>query len=157
MWPGVLVLAVSLALAGELGLRYRDAQLELGRLQTTAALVGDPRRAPSAAPKERLQQETKSAEAVVRELTLPWGPLIGALEEAGGRDVALLQLQPDAHQRVLKLVAEARSQDAMFNYVRRLAAAKGLGEAHIVSHQVVREDPQRPIQFSVQATIKAER
>jgi Tfp pilus assembly protein PilN len=107
-----------------------------------------------ALPKERLEAETKSAEAVVRELTLPWAGLIRSLEEAAMRDVAILQLQPDAHQRVLKLTAEARSQEAMFQYLRRLAAAKSLGEAHLVSHQVQRDDPQRPIQFSVQATLR---
>jgi Tfp pilus assembly protein PilN len=105
-------------------------------------------------PKERLEEQTKRAEAVVRELTLPWGALLRTLEEAAMRDVAILQLQPDAQQRLLKLTAEARSQKAMFEYLRRLAAAKTLGEAHLVSHQVQHDDPQRPIQFSVQATLK---
>ena len=35
----------------------------------------------------------------------------------------MLQLQPDAEQRVLQLTAEARSREAMFEYLRRLAAA----------------------------------
>jgi hypothetical protein len=55
---------------------------------------------------------------------------------------------------VVKLTAEARTQEAMFAYLRRLAAAKNLGEAHLVSHQVQRDDPQRPIQFSVQAALR---
>lgn len=136
-------------------MRYRDAQLELARLQAAAGMVSPERRPARALPKERLEQETKAAEAVVRELTLPWGPLIGTLEEAATRDVAILQLQPDAQQRVLKLTAEARTEEAMFQYVRRLGAASTLGEAHLVSHQVQRDDPQRPIQFSVQAAMKS--
>ena len=107
-----------------------------------------------ALPKERLDEETKSAEAVVRELTLPWAPLLRSLEEAATRDVAILQLQPDAHLRVVKLTAEARSPEAMFAYLRRLAAAKNLGDTHLVSHQVQRDDPQRPVQFSVQAALR---
>jgi len=85
-----------------------------------------------------------------------WGfaPLLRSLEEAATRDVAILQLQPDAHLRVVKLTAEARSQEAMFAYLRRLAAAKNLGDTHLVSHQVQRDDPQRPIQFSVQAALR---
>lgn len=157
MWPGVLLLALSLAVAGELWIRYRDAHLQLARLEATAGLMSPERRPARAAPKERLDEETKSAEAVVRELTLPWGPVIRTLEQAGTREVAILQLQPDAQQRVLKLTAEARSEEAMFDYVRRLGAGKVLGEAHIVSHQVLRDDPQRPVQFSVQATMKGER
>ncbi len=153
-WPGILLLALSLALAGWLAQSYREAQLELARLETAAGLVAPQRGPVRALPKERLDEQTKAAEAVVRELTLPWGPLLRTLEEAATRDVALLQLQPDAHQRVLKLTAEARSDEAMFRYLRRLAGAKALGEAHLVSHRVQRDDPQRPVQFSVQATLK---
>jgi Tfp pilus assembly protein PilN len=91
---------------------------------------------------------------VVRQLTLPWAALIGTIEQAASRDVAILQLQPDAEQRLLRLTAEARDREAMFEYLRRLGSAQGLAEVHLVSHQVQREDPQRPIQFAVQAAIK---
>jgi hypothetical protein len=133
---------------------YRESQGELARLEAAAGLIAPERRPARALPKERLDEEKKSAEAVVRELTLPWAALLRSLEEAAMRDVAILQLQPDAHLRVLKLTAEARSQEAMFRYLRRLAAAQNLGDAHLVSHQVQRDDPQRPVQFSVQATLK---
>lgn len=152
---GLLVLALSLALAGELALRYRDVRLELARLEAQSGLISPERRAPRALPKERLDEETKGAEAVVRQLTLPWGALIRAIEQAATRDVAILQLQPDAESRTLRISAEARHRDAMFEYLRRLAAVRGLAEVHVVSHQVQREDPQRPIQFSVQASLKA--
>ena len=105
-------------------------------------------------PKERLDEETRGAEAVVRELTLPWGPLVRALEDAATREVAILQLQPDAQQRTLRVTAEARSREAMFDYMRRLAASRTLAGAHLVSHQVQRDDPLRPIQFSVLATLR---
>jgi len=80
--------------------------------------------------------------------------LIGTLEQAATREVAILQLQPDAEQRLLRLSAEARDREAMFEYLRRLGAAPGLAEVHLVSHQVQLEDPQRPIQFAVQARIR---
>jgi Tfp pilus assembly protein PilN len=56
---------------------------------------------------------------------------------------------------VLRLTAETRYREAMFDFVRRLASAQGLADVHLVSHQVQREDPQRPIQFAVQATLRA--
>jgi hypothetical protein len=155
LWPGLLVLALSLALAAHLVIKYRDAQTELAGLQAAANLVSPERRPPRAVPKERLDEEAKSAEAVVRQLTVPWAPLIQALEQAATRDVAVLQLQPDAENRVVRLGAEARNAEAMFEYLRRLGTAKGLADAHIVSHQVQRDDPQRPVQFSVQASLKA--
>jgi hypothetical protein len=155
VWPGLLVLALSLGLAAELVIRYRDARLELARLEAQSSLLSTERRPARAVPKERLDEEVKAAEAVVRPLTVPWGSLVQALEEAATRDVALLQLQPDAENRIVRLTAEARTPEAMFAYARRLGAAKGLADVHVVNHQVQREDPQRPIQFALQAALKA--
>ena len=157
LWPGVLVLLLSLALGAALLERYLDARQELARLEAAGSLIAPERRPARAASKERLAEETRNAEAVVRQLTLPWASLVQAIEQAATRDVALLQLQPDAESRSLKLTAEARHRDAMFEYLRRLGVAPGLSEVHLVSHQVLRENPQRPIQFSVQASIAGAR
>jgi hypothetical protein len=151
-WPGVLVLAVSLALAATLFSRWREAQLELARLDAAGMVSFERRAAP--VPEARLAEEVKAAEAVVRSLALPWAALVRAVEQAATREVALLQLQPDPQARQLRLSAEARHREAMFAYVRRLASAEGLAEVHLVSHQVNRDDPQRPVQFSLQATLK---
>ncbi|HJS37193.1 MAG TPA: hypothetical protein VJ789_03565, partial [Burkholderiales bacterium] len=98
-----------------------------------------------------------NAEGVARQLALPWAALVHAIEHAATRDVALLQLQPDAEKGVLKLTAEARNPPAMFGYVRRLAAAEDVSEVHLVNHHVQREDPRRPVQFSVQASLRTGR
>lgn len=154
LWPGVLLLAVSLAVAGELFMRYRQVQVELARLETAGGLLNVERRPMRAIPKERLEEEAKNAEAVIRQLTLPWASLVETIEEAATRDVAILQLQPDAQQRLLRLTAEARHQEAMLEYLRRLAATRILTDVHVVSHQVQLENPQRPIQFAVQASFR---
>ena len=153
-WPGIVLLAASLALGGILAERYRDARQALVRLEAETGLLTPERRPVRALPRERLDSETKAAEAVVRQLTVPWGKLIGTLEAASTRDVVLLQLQPDADQRRLRLTAEARDRDSMFSYVKRLEGAPALAEVHLVSHQVQNEDPQRPIQFSLQAVLR---
>ena len=153
-WPGWLLLALSLALGGYLFGRYQDAREALVRLETESGLLSPERRPARALPRERLDAEKKAAEAVVRQLTVPWAGLIGALEKASARDVALLQLQPEAGERRLRLTAEARNREAMFAYLRRLEAAPALAEVHLLSHQVQQEDPQRPIQFSLQALLR---
>lgn len=153
-WPGLLVLALSLALGGMLFTRYQDARQALVRIEAESGLLSPERRPARALPRERLEAEKKSAEAVVRQLTVPWAALIGALEKASLRDVALLQLQPDADQRRLRLTAEARDREAMFAYLRRLESAPALAEVVLVSHQVQSEDPKRPIRFSLQAGLR---
>jgi len=91
---------------------------------------------------------------VLRQLALPWGAIIESVEAATTADVALLQLQPDAQQRQLRLGAEARSQQAMLEYLQRLAAARALSEVHVVNHQLQVEDPNRPVRFTVQASLR---
>ena len=157
VWPGVLLLVVALGVAGELVRRYTDTQAELARLQLASGMVSTERRPAPALSRERLDAETKSAEAVVRQLALPWGSLIQAIEQSATREVAILQLQSDAESRSVRLTAEARSREAMFDYLRRLGTAKGLSDVHVVSHQVQRDDPSRPIQFSVQAVLRSAR
>lgn len=153
VWPGALVMALALGLGAYLLGEYRDAQVELERLETVAALAGPQKRA--AVPRERLDDEMKRAETVVRSLALPWAGLIRSVEQAAMRDVALLQLEPNPDARVVKLTAEAKNRAAMFEYLRRLGASGGVAEVHLVSHQVQRDNPQRPLQFSVQAAMKA--
>jgi Tfp pilus assembly protein PilN len=157
IWPGLLVLALSLVVAAELLGRYRDARDELSRLELTGKLVALERRPPPVLPKERLDAEVKAAESVVRQLALPWAALIEAIERAASRDVAILQLEPNAETHSVRLTAEARSREAMFEYLRRLGAARGLAEVHVVSHQVQRDEPQRPIKFAVQAALGSAR
>ena len=154
LWPGLLVLVVSIAVSAELFVRYRDTQAELARLQLAGSMVPAQRRAPPAPSRERLDAEMRNAESVVRQLALPWAGIIQAIEASATRDVVILQLQPDADTRSLRLTAEARSREAMFDYLRRLSSAPALADVHVVNHQLQRDDPQRPIQFSVQAALK---
>lgn len=148
-----MVLALSLGLAAWLAERFQDARVEVARLDAQSGLVASQRPA-KPIPREKLEEEARSAEAVVRQLTLPWASIFATVEQAATREVAILQLQPDAETRVLRLAAETRQREAMFDFLRRLGASPGLADVHLVSHQVQREDPQRPIQFSVQALMK---
>lgn len=154
LWPGALVLAGSLAVSGMLGMYYHNVRVELEQLQTAGSLLGAERRTQRSIPKERIEEAVRNAETVVRQLTLPWASLAETIESAATPDVAILQLQPDAQQRLLRLTAEARHQKGMLEYLRRLAANRVLADVHVVSHQVQQEDPQRPIQFAVQASFK---
>lgn len=150
---GVLVLVLSLAAAVTLVLRYRDLTLELERMQAAHAIAGAERRPARDLPKARLDEEARTAELVLRQLTLPWPEIVRTVEEAAMRDVAVLQLQPDALRHELRLTAEARNQDMMLEFLQRLALAKVLGDVHVVRHQVQMDNPERPVNFSIMAVI----
>ncbi len=155
LWIGFSVLIVALAVAGNMVLRHRDAQHELAALDAAQGLLNVERRAASrAVPKERLDEEAKNIDAAVRQLTLPWAQMIEAVEAASTGEVALLQMQPEAQQRTLRLTAEAKGRESMLRYVRRLGESRVLSGVHLVNHQVQIEDPSRPIQFGVQAAFR---
>jgi Tfp pilus assembly protein PilN len=156
-WIGISVLVLALAVAGSLVLRYSDTRHQLAALDAAHGLLNADRRPARAVPKERLEQEAKIIDAAVRQLTLPWAQMIEAVEAASSSDVVVLQLQPEAQQRTLRLTAEAKNGEAMLRYVRRLGENRVLSAVYLASHQVQMEDPSRPIQFSVQASFRSAR
>lgn len=153
-WPGLLLLAAAVAAAANLALRYRDAREALPALQAGRSALEAARRPPPALPAQQARAEAKRAESVLRQLALPWASMIEAVEQASSTDVTLLQMQPDAEHRSLRLTAEARSLDAMLVYLRRLDASRLLSAVHLVSHRVLAEDPSRPVRFVVQAALR---
>jgi Tfp pilus assembly protein PilN len=155
MWLGLLLLAVALGITAHLVQRFGAARDERSRIETTQGLLNTDRPAATkAVPFERLDEQVKSAETIVRQLTLPWATLIEVMEGASTKDVAVLQVQPEAQQRVLRITAEARHHQAMLQYLQKLAASRALYEVHLLNHQVQNDDPQKPLQFSVQASFK---
>jgi hypothetical protein len=152
---GFLVLGISLLVASGLIFKYREAQQRLHELAAVEALVSSSRPA-RVIPRDKLDGEVKNAQATVRQLALPWAQLIDSLERASMKDVALLNIQPDAQSRILRVTAEARREELMLQYLRRLGASGNFAEVHLVSHQVRVDDPQRPIQFSVQARFRSQ-
>lgn len=153
-WPGFAVLAVSLAVAAGVVERYRDARGELAAIEAAQGLVNVERAPSRAIPRERLEEETKAVNEVVRQLGLPWARMIAAVEKASTADVVVMQMQPDAQQRLLRLTAEAKNRQAMLQYVRRLGSERGLADVYLVRDEVRAEQPGRPVQFAVQATLK---
>ena len=135
-------------------MRFNAARSEINRIDTMQGLLQTDRPAAKAAPSDKLDEQAKAAQAAVRQLTLPWSKLVEVLEGAAAKDVAVLQVQPDAQQRLLRITAEARHHDAMLDYVRKLVQADMLSEVHFTNHQTQLDDPQRPLQFTVQANFR---
>jgi Tfp pilus assembly protein PilN len=149
-WIGFVVLAVALAALGALVADYRGQRRELAALQPAGEAI-DVAPRPAAGAGQRTEEQARQAAVIVRQLSLPWAGIIEALEKASTGDIALLQLQPDVQQRVLRVTAEARDRAAMLDYLRRLGGTGAFSEVHLVSHKVQADDPSHPVQFVVQA------
>lgn len=153
-WSGPLLLAAALAVAGHLVLRYQDVLAERSALSLRLAPIDAGRRVARPASARQLEQEARNAETVLRQLALPWPQMIESVEAAAGRQVTLLQLQPDPERGVLRLTAEAGTPEAMLDCVRRLGESSLLSGAHLASHQVQRESPSQPVRFVALASLR---
>ncbi len=154
VWLGLLLLVIALGTSADLALRFIDARSELLRTTAAQGLLNTERRTAKPIPASRLDEQVKAAEAIVRQLTLPWASLIETLESTSATDVAVLQIQPETQQGTVRISAEARNSDAMWQYLMSLSATSTLNNVHLLSHQVQLDDPTKPLQFSVQAAFR---
>jgi hypothetical protein len=143
-----VLLAAGLAAALFVGL---SAAAVRDRLRATelrvASLERQLLRQPAAPPRE----PTESAAAGIRQrFATPWTKLFSGIEAAGGEDVALLVLQPEAQGR-LRLEAEARNWEAMLSYVARLEESRVLSHLHLVQHETRSADGAHPVRFTLLA------
>jgi hypothetical protein len=93
----------------------------------------------------------RAGAAVVRELQVPWARLFAALEGVARDDVALLSIEPSAAKQEVRIVAEAKSSDAMLDFLDALRT-QPLRRVVLVSHQVQIQTPGSPVRFQARAT-----
>ena len=157
-WLGWGLLAVSLATAALLAVEFRAAQTELARLEDRAERLRARASRATADPQaaRALRADLQRARAVTQQLSLPWGRLFQAVEGAASSQVALIALQPESGQGVVRITAEARDLAEALEFVRRLSATRQLHGVHLASHQIQTEDALRPVRFVVLASLPPE-
>ncbi len=72
-----------------------------------------------------------------------------AIEQGTPATIALLSLDPDPATRTLRIVAEARTSDAMLGFVELLKQQPFFSSAVLVKHEVSDQDPNQPLRFQV--------
>lgn len=133
-------------------LDYREAREELdAQLAALAARAAAPVVVPVPARASVGEQEAAAVNGAIARLNLPWRALHDAVRAATPPNVALLALEPDAKKRVLRISAEARHSDDMLAYVAALGKGKLFGAVTLVRHEVLEQDPNRPLRFQLDA------
>ncbi|MGQ2966562.1 PilN domain-containing protein [Methylophilus sp.] len=96
------------------------------------------------------QAQQKEAETVTQQLNIRWFDLLQALESRQIKDIALLQLLPDATRGQFTLSGEAKDYTTLLKYVGQLQQTAVLTQVHLQKHQVIETHPQRPVSFEIQ-------
>ena len=127
--------------------RHDSAQLTQALTRARAPVA-----APVALPQARISaQQAGAVNAAVLQLNLPWRALHDAIGEATPPSIALLALEPDAKKRSIKLTAEAKTSDAMIDYVAQLKRQELFAGVTLTRHEINEADPNRPIRFQLEA------
>ena len=123
-------------------LEARSQQRTPGRDASRSAAIAD----------AQTQADIRRANAVIDRLVVPWDELFIALEGADARGIGLLSLTPNARDRTLQLVGEARTMDELLAYVERMAMQSGLRQVHLQSYSVAARDGVPVVSFTLAAT-----
>lgn len=157
-WPGLMLLALALFIAATLTMDYRataDAieanTPEVVEVRHKAIAAADNLDNLTPAEQQQLKQRIDQANQLIARMTLPWEALFNAMEQMQSHDIALLDIQPEAITRRLTVRGEARHFAALAGYLRRLQAHGQLANVFLVSHEVVSDDPLRPVRFEIKA------
>ncbi|MGE5320341.1 MAG: hypothetical protein ACM3KD_09185 [Hyphomicrobiaceae bacterium] len=155
-WAGVGLLVVTLAALIALGGHYRALSREAAVWDSKADRIERQSRRHAQATRPLTEQqaraqalEVKQANQVLRQLTLPWNAMFEAVEASGGKDVALLSLEPDVQKGVVKITGEAKNLAALLDYAKRLAARKVFSNVFLENHKIQQTDPEKPLHFTV--------
>ena len=159
-WMGWLMLAAAVSVVvltseaySRADQRWSLAQSRHEHLQARSQ-ADRPQRA-SAAPDAATLASIRRANAVIEQLSVPWGELFEAIEAADARGLGVLSLTPSARDRSLRLAGEARSMSELLAYVQRMAAQPALQQVHLLGYGTAVRDGVPVVTFTLAATWRA--
>lgn len=153
---GWLVLILGVLVCGVL-LDWRFRTLEPNLQSAEAALNRAKRELAPTGPSalrltdKQLASDWTRAAKVAQELSVPWPRLFAVLEGAAKQPVALLSLELDGARHDLVLTGEARNFAALLDYYRYLQQQSMLDKVALQTHQVNRQDSDKPVRFRITA------
>ncbi|HSV70550.1 MAG TPA: hypothetical protein VLI72_10580 [Methylibium sp.] len=158
-WAGWLALLAAALLAAVVAQRYgeideRRAAAEQRHELLAARRQGAAAQRAVAPPDPRTLAALQRARLIIDELALPWLGLLDAVESADAAGLGLLSLQPNARDRSVRLVGEARTLAEVLAYVERLAAQPALQQVHLLGYKSLVRDGANIVSFQVAATWK---
>lgn len=143
----------ALGLAAVVGASWHLLRSEGERAQLHSRLAAEnakaaPARPRAAGPESALAaQRVRAWNTVARQLNTPWSTLLDTLESVTPEDVALVSVEPDATQAAVRLMAEARTLQALLAYEQSLRAAPLFREVQLTRHETNDSDPVRPVRL----------
>jgi len=154
---GTVLLAVGLLALVAAGLEYysltaRRAGLEIKLAASLRQLRPDPQR------EARNARAAAEAVGIASELGTPWTDMLADLELASrdsqGR-IAVLAIEPDHEKHRVRVSGESKDLREALAYLSRLQSSPTLKFPMLDSHEVVADDKDHPVRFTLTADWQA--
>ncbi len=104
---------------------------------------------------QELGKELEKANAILRQINLPWETLFDSIEHIATEDVALLSLQPNVTNRTLRIRGEARNMAVLLDFVEAMEREIVFEKVHLVNYKIKQDSPYRPVDFLLTAAWRA--
>jgi hypothetical protein len=151
VWP-LLLAGIIVILAGA----WKVWSIEQRLASVKALMAADQRRISQARVKASRDavQSVSAAQAIpinaaVRQLNVPWTDLLEALEAAGSKKVAFIELRAEPGANRLLVSAEVRTNEDIIAYVSRLKKEQIFSSVLLSAHQLSEADVNKPIRFEL--------
>ncbi|SEQ99857.1 Fimbrial assembly protein (PilN) [Nitrosomonas sp. Nm51] len=96
---------------------------------------------------QEISKELQQANVIMGQINLPWEALFDAIEHIITEDVALLALQPNVTNRVLRISGEARNMGVLLDFIEAMEREAVFEKTHLVNYKIKQDNPYRPVDF----------
>ncbi len=143
---GALLVALAMAVV------FQRALAERTLLETQIDALEQRRQVPVNSP-AKIAEAAELAK-IARQLSVPWTAVLAELEAAShdmASQVSLLQVEPDADKRLVRITAEVRALPDALAYLERLQQSTVLRYPMLESHERRKDDPEHPVRVKIAA------
>jgi len=125
------------------------AWLPTSQVEASHMAAAQPQRLPGV-------EEAQAVDAAVRELNLPWLPVLDGLAASFGpaADAVLLNVEADPRRAVIRLEGEARDAGIVQDMPARLRALPPIAEATLVGQELREGTSARPVHFVIELRLR---
>lgn len=148
---GWVLLIAGLALLTEMGISYDRLQNEreamFKEVRTSKLRLDAPHK--QAATRQFSDKDFEEARQIMNRLSTPWEAFFSGLESVKNDNVAILSMEPDMQTGLLRIEGEAKNYAAALTLVAQLRARKPFSDVYLQHHEIKRDDPQHPVNFTL--------
>lgn len=154
-WLGLFLLMASLALNSLLFLKNQTISVETNDLLAQIDQIKHPTKLATISEDDTeddtIKNQLQQADAVMKQLNLPWPLLFKTLETTREPNIQLLEVSPNIQTREVLLVGQTENLKSIFDYIVRLKKSQVFSKVELNSHEKMIRHGAQGLRFTIEA------